>query len=191
MKLPPIEIPGEGLLYARLKINVGDVIIRLEEKRAPNMVANFVGLATGRIAWTDPLTGKKTKAQPFYDGLRIHRVVRNFVVQMGDPWTRHPEHPKKWGTGTPGYSVRDEFHPELRHNRAGVVSMANKGDPDTNGCQFFITEVPTPHLDNRHSVFGLVTAGQDTVKAIANTRTGDKDRPTSELLIESVSIYRQ
>ena len=191
MKLPPIDIPGDGLLYARLVTNLGDAILRLEEKRAPKMVANFVGLATGRIAWTDPLTGKKTKNQPFYDGLRIHRVVRNFVIQIGDPWTRFEDQRKKWGTGTPGYALRDEFHPELRHNRAGVVSMANKGDPDTNGCQFFITEVPTPHLDGRHSVFGQVTGGQDVVKAIANTRTGDKNRPRRELLIERVEIFRQ
>jgi peptidyl-prolyl cis-trans isomerase A (cyclophilin A) len=127
---------------------------------------------------------------PYYDGLRIHRVVRNFVIQVGDPFTRWENMQDRWGTGDPGYKFDDEFHPDLRHNRAGILSMANSG-PNTNGSQFFVTEVPTPHLDNRHAVFGLVTAGHDVVKRIANVETGAKGRPAEPIVIERVEIYRQ
>jgi peptidyl-prolyl cis-trans isomerase A (cyclophilin A) len=189
MKFPAIEVPGDGQLYARMLTNHGEVIIRLEEKRAPQTVANFVGLATGKIDWKDPKTGESKKGTPFYDGLKLHRIVRNFVIQGGDPWSRYNDLEHEWGTGDPGYQFRDEFLPELRHNRAGVVSMANSG-PHTNGSQFFITEVPTPHLDRRHAVFGLVTGGHDALKSIANVKTGDKGRPREPVEIEQVAIYR-
>ncbi len=190
MKFPPIEVPGDGKLYARLLTSCGEIIVRLEESLAPNTVANFVGLASGRIDWKDPKTGKGMKGTPFYDGLRFHRVVRNFVIQCGDPMTRYDDMVDQWGKGKPGYAFRDEFCPELRHNRAGVISMANSG-PDTNGSQWFITEVPTPHLDKRHTVFGLVTAGHDAVKRIANTELGPKNRPTNDIVLERVELFRQ
>ena len=165
-------------------------MVRLEEKRAPNTVANFVNLALGNIDWVDPKSGDNMKDTPFYDGLLFHRVVRNFVVQVGDPKTRYDDLRDEWGTGGPGYKFRDEFHEQLRHNRAGIVSMANSG-PNTNGSQFFITEVPTPHLDRRHSVFGLVTSGHDVLKELANCETAEKGRPTNPLKIERVEIFRQ
>jgi peptidyl-prolyl cis-trans isomerase A (cyclophilin A) len=189
MQFPPIDIPGDGALFATLLTSLGKIGVRLEEQRAPNTVANFVGLATGNIDWVDPKNGKTMKGTPFYDGLRVHRVVRNFVIQIGDPFTRYPELADKWGTGNPGYTFDDEFHPNLRHNRAGVLSMANSGR-NSNGSQFFITEVPTPHLDQRHAVFGLVVAGHEALKKLANIQTGDKDRPLRDVVLERVDIYR-
>jgi peptidyl-prolyl cis-trans isomerase A (cyclophilin A) len=190
MNFPPIDIPGDGALHANIQTNLGNIVVRLEEERAPNTVANFVGLATGAIDWKDPKTGESKKGTPFYDGLLFHRVVRNFVIQGGDPKTRYEDLVEEWGTGNPGYTFPDEFHPDLRHNRAGVLSMANSG-PNSNGSQFFITEVPTPHLDKRHAVFGTITAGHDVLKKMANAPTGDKGRPTRPLRIEKVEIYRQ
>lgn len=189
MKFPPIEVPGDGTLHARLVTNLGDILVRLEEAKAPAVVANFVGLATGRIEHKDPKTGKTLKGKAFYDGLLFHRVVRNFVIQCGDPQTRYPELEEEWGKGGPGYKFPDEFHEELRHNRAGVMSMANSG-PNTNGSQWFITEVPTPHLDQRHSAFGLVVGGQDVVKKIANTPVR-QNRPVRDVVLERVEVFRQ
>jgi peptidyl-prolyl cis-trans isomerase A (cyclophilin A) len=190
MKFPPIDVPGDGPLHAKLVTSLGTLHARLEERRAPNTVANFVGLALGRIDWKDPCSGAGRKGTPFYDGLLFHRVVRNFVVQCGDPKTRHAELAEEWGTGGPGYKFRDEFHAELRHNRAGVLSMANSG-PHSNGSQWFITEVPTPHLDGRHVVFGYVVAGHDTLKRIASVELGPKNRPASDVILTRVQIYRQ
>ena len=189
LDFPAIEVPGDGTLHARLVTSEGSIVVRLEEKLAPNTVRNFVGLATGAIEWKDPKSGKPMKDTPFYDGLRFHRIVRNFVVQVGDPWTRYDKK-DRWGTGNPGYKFDDEFTANLRHNRAGVLSMANSGK-NTNGSQFFITEVPTPHLDRRHSVFGLVTAGHDVLKDIANSDTEDKGVPVDDIVLERVEIFRQ
>jgi len=188
-KFPPIEVPGEGLLHARLCTDLGDIVVKLEQARAPLAVASFVGLATGSIDWKDPKTGKRMKGHPFYDGLLFHRTIRNFVVQCGDPKTRYPDMVDEWGTGGPGYSFADEFSSELRHNRPGVLSMANSG-PDTNGSQWFITEVPTPHLDGRHAVFGLVVDGHDVVKQIANAPARG-DRPKQEVALQQVTFFRQ
>ena len=189
MEFPPIDIPGDGPLHATLVTSMGSIGVRLEDKQAPNTVANFVGLATGEIDWKHPKTGKGMKGTPFYDGLLFHRIIRNFVIQVGDPKTRFPELESEWGTGDPGYKFADEFN-GLRHNRAGVLSMANSGK-DSNGSQFFITEVPTPHLDNRHAVFGVVINGHDVVKDIANAETGDKGRPREPITLERVEIFRQ
>lgn len=166
-QFPEINVAGQGDLYARFVTAQGNIIIRLEEQRAPNTVKNFVGLATGAMAWKDPRTNEQTQ-RPFYDGLIFHRVIPGFMIQGGCPLGA--------GTGNPGYRFEDEFHPQLRHDRPGVLSMANSG-PATNGSQFFITEGPTPHLDNRHSVFGYVVAGQDVVKRIANLPRGMRDKP--------------
>jgi len=190
MKFPPIDVPGDGQLCARIVTNHGEITVRLEEKRAPQTVANFVGLAMGTIDWKDPRTGESKKGTPFYDGLKFHRIIRNFVIQGGDPKSRFEDIEDQWGTGDPGYTFRDECVQELRHSRAGVVSMANSG-PHSNGSQFFITEVPTPHLDGRHSVFGLVTSGHDAIKDIADVPTNDKGRPSAPVQIERVEIYRQ
>src|ERR1700736_2929424 len=140
---------GSGDLYALFKTTRGTITVQLFEKDAPNTVANFVGLATGAKEWTDPRTGAKSHGK-LYDGTQFHRVIPQFMIQGGDPLGQ--------GVGGPGYKFEDEIHPELRHSGPGVLSMANAG-PGTNGSQFFITEGPTPHLDNRHTVFGETVAG--------------------------------
>jgi peptidyl-prolyl cis-trans isomerase B (cyclophilin B) len=133
-------------LGATIQTNKGNIEIEFAEDKAPVTVANFVNLAQ----------------KGYYDGLTFHRVIANFMIQGGDPVGN--------GTGGPGYSFQDEFDPSLKHDRPGILSMANAG-PNTNGSQFFITHVPTPHLEGRHSVFGHVTSGQDVVNAI---QKGDK-----------------
>jgi peptidyl-prolyl cis-trans isomerase A (cyclophilin A) len=185
---PEINVPGEGRLFARLHTTQGTLVIELEEKRAPNTVANFVGLATGSIAWTDPETKKRVNT-PMYDGVRFHRVIPGFMIQVGDPQSRYPELKSLWGTGGPGYRFGDEIHPELRHNAPGVLSMANAG-ANTNGSQFFITENPQPHLDGRHSVFGKVVAGLDVVKKIAGVKRNDRDTPLDDQLLSKVELFR-
>jgi peptidyl-prolyl cis-trans isomerase A (cyclophilin A) len=188
---PPITVGGSGKLYARLHTTQGAIVIELEEQRAPNTVKNFVGLATGTIPWKDPKTGQTMQGTPMYDGVRFHRVIPGFMVQVGDPLSRHTDTGSRarWGTGGPGYRFDDEFHPELRHDQGGVLSMANAG-PGTNGSQFFITEGPTPHLDNRHSVFGRVVAGQAIVNRIANVARGPRDMPNQDQVVERVEVFR-
>jgi peptidyl-prolyl cis-trans isomerase A (cyclophilin A) len=167
-------------VYADFVTTEGNFTIRLFDAEAPNTVANFVGLAEGSKEWTDPRTHKKS-TEPYYDGIVFHRVIDGFMIQGGDPLGQ--------GIGGPGYTFADEFHPSLRHSKAGILSMANAG-PNTNGGQFFITLGPTPHLDNRHSVFGEVESGMDVVKKIGSTKTGRGDRPVKDVVIEKVSIRR-
>jgi peptidyl-prolyl cis-trans isomerase A (cyclophilin A) len=185
---PEINIPGAGKLYARLITTQGVIVIELEEKRAPKTVANFVGLATGSMSWTDPET-KQRMNTPMYDGVRFHRVIPGFMVQVGDPQSRYPAMKPLWGTGGPGYRFGDEINRELRHETAGVLSMANAG-ANTNGSQFFITEGPTPHLDGRHAVFGRVVVGQDVVKKISGVKRNERDTPIEDQLIEKVELFR-
>jgi peptidyl-prolyl cis-trans isomerase A (cyclophilin A) len=166
--------------YAHFDTSEGSFTIRLFEKEAPRTVANFVGLAEGSKEWRDPSSGEKKKA-PFYDGVIFHRVINGFMIQGGDRLGQ--------GTGGPGYTFADEFSPALRHSRAGILSMANAG-PNTNGSQFFITLAPTPHLDNRHSVFGEVIEGMDVVKRIGAVATGRQDRPVKPVVINHVKIER-
>jgi peptidyl-prolyl cis-trans isomerase A (cyclophilin A) len=168
-------------VYARFLTTEGPFTVRLFGDQAPKTVDNFVGLAEGTREWTDPRTRSKTNAR-YYDGIVFHRVIDGFMIQGGDPLGR--------GTGGPGYTFADEFHPELRHDRPGILSMANAG-PGTNGGQFFITLGPTPHLNDRHSVFGEVTEGMDVVRRIGSTRTGPGDRPLKDVVIESVTIERR
>src|SRR3974390_3251218 len=149
------------MLYAHFTTREGPFTIRLFDTEARNSVANFVGLAEGTKEWTDPRTGKKGKAK-YYDGTVFHRVIDGFMIQGGDPLGQ--------GTGGPGYNFADEFHPKLRHAKAGVLSMANRG-PNTNGGQFFITLDATPWLDDKHSVFGEVSDGMDVVRKIGGTAT--------------------
>jgi peptidyl-prolyl cis-trans isomerase A (cyclophilin A) len=168
-------------VYADFTTNEGNFSIRLHDKEAPKTVENFAGLAEGTKEWTDPRTNQRVK-QPYYDGTIFHRVIDGFMIQGGDPLGK--------GIGGPGYNFEDEFHPSLRHSKAGILSMANRG-PNTNGGQFFITLGPTPHLDNRHSVFGEVVDGMDVVRKIGSTRTGAQDRPVKDVVIESVKIRRE
>ena len=177
---PPVNIPGEGDLYGTFKTSMGNITVLLFEEDAPRTVANFVGLATGAVEWTDP-SGEKT-TRPLYSGTIFHRVISNFMIQGGDP--------KGNGTGGPGYRFGDEFCDHRRHTHPGILSMANAG-PNTNGSQFFLTQVPTPHLDGRHTVFGEVIAGQDVIDAIVEVPKGPGDRPIEDIVLESVEIYRQ
>jgi peptidyl-prolyl cis-trans isomerase A (cyclophilin A) len=188
-KFPSIDVPGTGDLYARFTTTEGTMILKLEEKMAPNTVANFVGLATGNMEWKDPKTGTPQKGVPLYNGVRFHRVIPDFMIQCGDPLSRYTDESGRWGTGGPGYKFADEFHPELRHSGPGILSMANSG-PGSNGSQWFITERDTPHLDNRHSVFGKVVTGVDIVSKIARVTRGRSDRPVKDVVLETVEIFR-
>ena len=164
---------------ATIHTTKGDIEIELYAERAPATVENFVGLATGEKPWTDPESNETVDGEPLYDDILFHRVIEDFMIQTGDPLGT--------GRGGPGYTFADEFHPELRHDQAGVVSMANRG-PDTNGSQFFITLAPTPHLDDRHAVFGKVTNGMDVVEEIGATKTDRNDKPVDDIVLESISI---
>ena len=162
-KAKPMKDPG---MYAEMKTNKGTIILKLEFEKVPLTVANFVGLAEGEIENQAKPLGTK-----YYDGLTFHRVIANFMIQGGDP--------EGSGRGGPGYKFRDEIDASLKHDRAGVLSMANAG-PATNGSQFFITHNATPWLDGKHAVFGYVVDGQDVVNAI---QQGDQ--------IESLNIVRK
>jgi peptidyl-prolyl cis-trans isomerase A (cyclophilin A) len=151
-------------IYATFQTSMGDIVLKLMPQKAPRTVENFVGLAEGTKEWTDPKTGQKVK-RPLYDGTVFHRVIAQFMIQGGDPLGN--------GTGGPGYRFGDEIGPDNRFDRPGLLAMANAG-PNTNGSQFFITEVPTPHLDRGHTIFGEAVKGQDLVAKIArggNSRT--------------------
>jgi cyclophilin family peptidyl-prolyl cis-trans isomerase len=148
---------------ARFHTNHGDFTVELFEDRAPTTTKNFIDLTE----------------KGYYDGLTFHRVIAGFMIQGGCPLGT--------GTGGPGYKIKDEFHPQLKHDAKGVLSMANAG-PNTGGSQFFITLAPTPHLDNRHAVFGKVTTGIDVVEKIGKVRTGAQDRPADPVVIEKLAI---
>jgi len=165
--------------YAQFTTSMGNFTVLLLEQDAPKTVANFVGLAEGTKEWTDPKTGQKVK-RPYYDGLIFHRIIDGFMIQGGDPLGV--------GTGGPGYKFEDEFSPKLRHSKEGILSMANSG-PNTNGGQFFITLGPTPHLDNKHSVFGEVVEGMDVVRKIGKVKVGMNDKPVTPVTM-SVKIER-
>ena len=147
----------------KIETTVGDIYADLYEADAPKTVANFVTLAN----------------KGFYDGIIFHRVIPDFMIQTGDPTGT--------GMGGPGYQFKDEFSPKLRHNKAGVFSMANSG-PNTNGSQFFITDVPTPFLDDRHAVFGQVTEGMDVVHKIARAPRDRQDKPVQKIAMVKVSV---
>jgi peptidyl-prolyl cis-trans isomerase A (cyclophilin A) len=166
--------------FAKFSTSEGDFKVHLFDDKAPKTVANFVGLAEGSREWTDPKTRQKV-TRPFYDGLIFHRVIEGFMLQGGCPMGT--------GTGGPGYQFADEFGAGLKHDRPGMLSMANSG-PNTNGSQFFVTLAPTPWLDNKHAIFGEVVEGMDVVQKIGKTRTGPNDRPTTPVVINSVKIER-
>lgn len=164
-------------LYAQMETSKGVMTIELFEEEAPLTVANFVGLAEGTKE-----NDAKPLGKPFYDGIIFHRVIKDFMIQGGDP--------DGLGTGGPGYSFEDEFFSDKKHDKKGVLSMANAG-PNTNGSQFFITEVPTPWLDGRHTVFGEVIKGLEVIDSIANVEKGSQDRPVEDVVIEKVSIIKK
>ncbi len=157
-------------IYAAFDTTEGKFKVLLFADKAPNTVNNFVSLADGSK------TGK-----PFYDGTIFHRVIPDFMIQGGDP--------QGTGSGGPGYKFADEFHPTLKHNKVGLLSMANAG-PGTNGSQFFVTVAATPHLDNKHSIFGEITEGYDVVEKISQVPRGAGDRPKKEVRLNSVTIEK-
>ncbi|MCC2591541.1 peptidylprolyl isomerase [Chryseobacterium sp. MFBS3-17] len=161
-------------LYANLETSEGNMIVKLEDQKSPVTVANFVGLAEGKID-----NKSKAKGVPFYDGTIFHRVIENFMIQGGDP--------QGTGMGDPGYKFEDEKN-DLKHDVKGVLSMANSG-PNSNGSQFFITQVPTPWLDGRHTIFGKVVKGVDVVDTIAAVEKGPQDKPKTDVVLQKVSVF--
>lgn len=160
-------------LTAVFETSMGTFEVMLFAKKAPETVWNFINLAEGR---------QRTLRQGnFYDGLTFHRVIDDFMIQGGCPMGN--------GTGDPGYRFKDEFHKELKHNAPGILSMANAG-PGTNGSQFFITLAPTPHLNNRHTVFGTVTKGLEVVQAIGKVATDSMDKPLEPVVMQKVTVRR-
>ena len=166
--------------YAIFETSQGNIVVRLFEKETPKTVANFVELAEGTKEFTNEKSGQKER-RPFYDGLIFHRVIPQFMIQGGCPHGT--------GMGGPGYKFADEFHPSLKHSKAGILSMANSG-PGTNGSQFFITVAATPWLDNRHSIFGEVVEGQDVANKISNVPRDSSDRPRIPVAINKLRIER-
>jgi peptidyl-prolyl cis-trans isomerase A (cyclophilin A) len=182
---PPVPqiaemVPGTGELRATFKTSMGDIVVKLYENEAPRTVANFVALAMGKVAWTDPSTGQKV-TRPLYSGTIFHRVIPEFMIQGGCPLGA--------GTGNPGWKFGDEFGKGLRHDRPGVLSMANSG-PNTNGSQFFLCEVPTPHLDGKHAIFGQAIENVQLISKITHVPRGARDRPNTPITLNEVVISR-
>jgi peptidyl-prolyl cis-trans isomerase A (cyclophilin A) len=167
-------------MTATLNTTLGTVTVRLFPDQAPKTVRNFVELAEGGREWTDPRTRAKSKDK-LYDGTIFHRVITGFMIQGGDPLGT--------GTGGPGYKFADEIHPDLRFDRPYLLAMANAG-PGTNGSQFFITTVPTPWLNGKHTIFGEVISGADVVENISRVQTVPGDRPVNDVVLQSVTIQR-
>src|SRR5260370_4632904 len=172
-------MPRPAGTYAIFETSQGNIVIKLLDKEAPRTVENFVGLAEGTKEFTNEKTGKKEK-RPFYDGLVFHRVIPDFMIQGGCP---HGS-----GMRGPGYKFADEFHPSLKHSKPGKLSMANSG-PNTNGSQFFITVAPTPHLDNRHTIFGEVVEGQALANKIPPVPRDRSARPNTPVTINPLKIH--
>ena len=188
-----VNAPGNVLadgLYAKITTSLGTMTARLEYEKVPIIVANFVGLSEGTKFYNKDNTKEPVdpEGEPYYDGLIFHRVIKDFMIQGGCP--------RGNGTGNPSYWLPDQFHPDLKHNVPGVLSMANSGE-HTNGSQFFITHAATPWLDfsdtraGNHSVFGKVVEGLDVIDKIAGVSTGEANKPVEEVRIERIEIFRQ
>lgn len=174
---PAAREPG---LYATMTTSMGAIVLKLFEKESPITVRNFVQLALGRKAWQDPKTGQMVR-RPLYNGLTFHRVIPGFMIQGGDPR----------GDGTGGtQAIKDEFHPSLKFDQPGRLAMANAG-PNTGSCQFFITDVPTPHLNGLHTIFGQVVQGMDVVKKIGAVPRDANDKPRTPVVIQTVTFQRE
>jgi peptidyl-prolyl cis-trans isomerase A (cyclophilin A) len=191
---PPAELPDSPVSQAPpvveptgptavLDTSMGRMTCRLFDKQAPITVANFIALAEGTKPWTDPVSKKKMTHKPFYDGTTFHRVIPDFMIQGGDPTGT--------GMGDPGYMFADEFDPNLNFDVPGRMAMANSG-PATNGSQFFITEVPTHHLDGKHTIFGQCDqASNSVISAIASVQRNADDKPIEPVVLEKVTIVRE
>ena len=168
----------EDGIYAEFVTNKGIMVAKLENEKVPITVANFVSLAEGTNTMVDSAyLGKK-----FYNGHIFHRVMNDFMIQGGDPLGN--------GSGSPGYRFKGEFHPDLKHDKPGILSMANSG-PNTNGSQFFITEVPKPHLDNGYNVFGELVIGINIQDSISNVKTDSRNKPLEDVVIQELNIIRK
>jgi peptidyl-prolyl cis-trans isomerase A (cyclophilin A) len=171
------KVEKGGDLFATFETSLGNITVRLFPKDAPKTVQNFVGLATGEKEWTDPRTHQKS-TKPLYDGTIFHRVIPNFMIQGGDPLGQ--------GIGGPGYQFEDEFKSGRAFDKPCILAMANAG-PGTNGSQFFITEQPTPHLTNHHTIFGEVIRGCERVGKIARVEAV-QTRPKTDVVLKRVSL---
>ncbi len=169
-------------IYADIQTNYGDIVLKLEQEKTPVTVANFISLAEGN----SPFVSDEYKDKKYYEGVIFHRVIKDFMIQGGDPTAS--------GSGNPGYRFKDEIVSDLSHSKPGILSMANSG-PKTNGSQFFITHKPTLHLDGKHTVFGEVVIGMEVVDSIANVKTyqepNRKDRPVEDVVMNKVEIVRK
>ncbi|MBI4466665.1 MAG: peptidylprolyl isomerase [Acidobacteria bacterium] len=174
------ETPEPGL-YATLDTSMGRIVLRLLEKESPKTVENFVALATGKKPWRDYATGKTVTAKPFYEGIIFHRVIPGFMIQAGAHLADGGAH-----LAAP---IPDEFSSGLSFDRPGRLAMANAG-PNTGSSQFFITHVPTPHLDGKHTIFGQVVKGQDVVVALGNVPRDAQDKPRTPVTINKVTVER-
>lgn len=177
-----LNISEDQKMIAILNTSLGQIKIELFTDKAPKTVANFVGLAEGTKDWADPKTGEKQTSKSLYGGTIFHRVIPDFMIQGGDPLGQ--------GIGGPGYKFDDEIDSSLAFDGPGYLAMANSG-PNTNGSQFFITTVPTPWLNGKHTIFGKVVEGQDVVKKIESVETGADDKPVKPVTLDSVSIERE
>jgi peptidyl-prolyl cis-trans isomerase A (cyclophilin A) len=173
------DLPGSGPIIAKIETSKGTLQCKLYDDKAPITVANFIGLATGKRAWKDPNSGQWVN-RPAYDGTTFHRVIKGFMIQGGDP--------KGNGTGEPGYVIPDEIWSGAKHDRAGLLCMANRGK-NTNGAQFFITDAPAPHLDGGYTIFGECQPEQ-VIHDIAGV-TVQGERPVQPVTIKSVTISRE
>jgi peptidyl-prolyl cis-trans isomerase A (cyclophilin A) len=177
---PQVQPTGPTAVF---DTSMGRITCRLFDQQAPETVANFIGLAEGRKDWVDPATHKKMHGKPLYDGTTFHRVIPEFMIQGGDPTGT--------GMGDPGYYFRDEFVPNLNFDIPGRLAMANSG-PNTNGSQFFITETPTEHLNQRHTIFGQCDESSiSVVKAIARVARDSQDKPLEPVTLKKVTIVRE
>jgi peptidylprolyl isomerase len=168
----------EDGIYAEFITNKGVMVAKLEQEKTPITVANFVSLAEG----TNTMTSKKYLGKKYFNGTTFHRVINDFMIQGGDPTAT--------GTGDPGYKFNDEFQSDLKHDKPGILSMANSG-PNTNGSQFFITEIPKPHLDNKHTVFGELIIGLNIQDSISNVKVNNNNKPIKDVIIEELNIIRK
>lgn len=168
----------EDGMYAEFVTTKGVMVAKLEYQKVPITVANFVSLAEG----TNTMVDSSYRGKKYYNGIIFHRVMDKFMIQGGDPLGT--------GRGNPGFKFNDEFHPDLKHDTLGILSMANSGK-NTNGSQFFITEVPKPHLDNVHSVFGKLVLGQDVLDTISNVKVDTRNKPIKNVVIEELNIIRK
>jgi peptidyl-prolyl cis-trans isomerase A (cyclophilin A) len=173
------EKPLKRGTYAHFETSLGTFTAQLETELAPKTVANFIALAQGMKEWQDPKTGEAVTGKPFYDGLVFHRVVEGVLIQSGDPTGAGP--------GGPGYTIADEFSPQLRYDSGGILGMGNRGQPNSGGSQFFITLSAMPELYKVNTAFGNVVRGMDVVRKIASTRTRN-DRPVAPVALQKVRI---